>query len=155
MWAHRKDSWQIVNDPIALEGAKSAFCAALRETGTVQAAVDVVGFNRRTVYTWRAEDEAFAAAWDAAVEAVDDSVEAALLARARKGDVIACIFWLKCRRPLVYNDKPATRDVNVRVQGEVHFVPAQRRAAPLVIDAAVAAATADSPPLPRLPAQGM
>jgi len=38
----------------------------------------------------------------------DDQVEDSLFQKALKGDVIACIFWLKNRRPTRWRDKPGT-----------------------------------------------
>ena len=62
-----------------------AFLAALREWPIVQHACDAVGIERCTAYRARQADEAFAKAWDDAVEAGVDKAEREAFRRAVEG----------------------------------------------------------------------
>jgi hypothetical protein len=75
---------------------KAEFVRALAEEGTVTAACQAVGIGRRTVYDWRREDPAFAAAWDDALRDAFDRLEASMYSRALKGDVTLSIYLHKC-----------------------------------------------------------
>ena len=62
------------------------FLKTLRLTGgNVSRACKAEGIGRRTAYEWRASDEAFARAWDEAVEAGLDELEQEAYRRAFKG----------------------------------------------------------------------
>lgn len=55
---------------------REAFLASLRDRPIVQCACDAVGINRSTAYRARKDDEAFAEAWDDAMETGIDRAEA-------------------------------------------------------------------------------
>jgi hypothetical protein len=67
-------------------GKKARFLAALRTTGgNVSRACEAVRIVRCTAYDWRKADEAFAAQWDAVVEACVDELEQEARRRAFEG----------------------------------------------------------------------
>jgi len=63
----------------------------------VAAAARAVGVDRSTPYTWRKRDPEFAEAWDDAIEAGLDRLEAEADRRARDGSDTMLIFLLKTR----------------------------------------------------------
>lgn len=83
----------------------------------------VAGIARRTVYVWREADEAFAKAWDTAVEHGTDALEDEAVRRAHEGTLkpvyqggkkmgtireysdTFLIFTLKARRPDKFKDR--------------------------------------------------
>jgi hypothetical protein len=89
---------------------KAAFLAALAAGDSVTSAAVAAGVVRQHVYKWRESDEAFAADWDAAIEAGTDRLEDAARDRALKASDTLLIFLLKGRRPEKFKDKA---DVNV------------------------------------------
>lgn len=65
---------------------KAAFCAALATSGgNVARACEAVDIARMTAYTWRDEDEEFAAAWDQAKQIGLDALEDEATRRAFEG----------------------------------------------------------------------
>ncbi len=64
---------------------REEFLEHLAETGNVTASAKEAGGSRQGAYDIRAEDEKFAAAWDAAVEESVDSLEAEARRRAFEG----------------------------------------------------------------------
>lgn len=115
--APKGDSWHAV------------FLANLAENCNVSEAARAAGIHRRTAYTHRDQDSAFAADWDAAVEDGVDLLEAEARRRALKGTVkpvfyqgeecggvreysdTLMIFLLKAHRPERFRD-------NVKVEHE-------------------------------------
>jgi Helix-turn-helix domain len=81
------------------------FLRLLAEGNSVGEAAAAIGCQRRTVYDWRDSNNEFRRAWDAALDQATEAIESVLYARARGGDLLACIFWLKSHRPAVYNRK--------------------------------------------------
>lgn len=65
-----------------------------------------MGISVRTLYTWKNQYPQISQAIKKGKEVVDFSVENALLQKALNGDVTACIFWLKNRRPEKWRAKP-------------------------------------------------
>ena len=65
-----------------------------------------MGISVRTLYTWKNQYPQISQAIKKGKEIVDFSVENALLKKALAGDVTACIFWLKNRKPNNWRDKP-------------------------------------------------
>lgn len=103
--------------------AISDFLAKLEEGSTVSAAAAAVNIGRRTAYEWRADDTAFANAWDEAVEVGTDLLEDEAKRRAADG-YDEPVFWqgkqvgvvrkysdrllqvmLKARRPEKFKDR--------------------------------------------------
>jgi hypothetical protein len=68
-----------------------------------EAAAKLIGAGRQTVYNWRQEHEGFRQAWDEAIDVCVEAVETKVFDLARNGDITACIFLLRSRRPEVYN----------------------------------------------------
>ena len=64
---------------------REPFLAALRDWPIVQHACDAVGIQRCTAYRARADDKAFAEAWDDAMEAGVDKAEQEAFRRAVRG----------------------------------------------------------------------
>lgn len=60
----------------------------------------------RTFYTWKSQFPQISQAIKRGKAVVDYAVENALLKKALSGDVGACCFWLKNRRPDKWRDKP-------------------------------------------------
>jgi len=83
---------------------KKRFLAVLAAGHSVMTAAEAAGVARQTVYRWRQEDEAFARAWDEAIEAGTDRLEDEALRRAFAGSDTLLIFLLKARRPAKYRD---------------------------------------------------
>lgn len=99
-----------------------AFLTALASAGNVSKAAAHAGVSRQAAYLRRAEDRAFAARWDDAVEQSTDTLEAEAVRRARdgtdrpvyqSGELVGhvreysdtlLIFLLKARRPQKYRD---------------------------------------------------
>jgi hypothetical protein len=99
---------------------REAFLRHLRATGNVSSAAEAVGLARSGVYALRQADAGFRAAWDDAVEAALDDLEAELRRRAmegterpvfHRGETVGTIrnysdslamFLLRSRRPQVY-----------------------------------------------------
>ncbi len=106
---------------------KPIFLAELARTGIVGVACTKAKIGRSTVYDVRKEDEAFAAAWDAALDDAVDTMESEAWRRGVKGtqkpvfqggkevgrireysDTLL-IFMLKGARPEKYRDRQETR----------------------------------------------
>lgn len=103
-------------------GWRDAFLKALSDTGNVRAACHVAGVGRTTAYRAQADDPAFAAAWESAIEESVDLLEIEARRRAIKGSDKAVfhqgkqvatvkeysdtllIFLLKANRPEKYRD---------------------------------------------------
>lgn len=64
-----------------------------------------MGISIRTLYTWKKQHLQFSQALKSGKEVVDYAVENALLKKALAGDVGACCFWLKNRRPDKWKDR--------------------------------------------------
>lgn len=64
-----------------------------------------MGIGTRTLYEWKKKYPQFSQAIKSGKEVVDYAVESALLKRALRGDVAACCFWLKNRRPDKWKDR--------------------------------------------------
>ena len=64
-----------------------------------------MGIGTRTLYEWKKKYPQFSQALKSGKEVVDYAVESALLKKALAGDVGACCFWLKNRRPDKWKDR--------------------------------------------------
>jgi AcrR family transcriptional regulator len=65
--------------------ARALFLEKLAATGHITRSCKAAGVPRRTIYNWRKADEAFAAAWDEAVELAIDALEDEAIRRAKDG----------------------------------------------------------------------
>jgi hypothetical protein len=93
---------------------KVAFLDALRDKYTVRHAAAAAHVGRRTVYDWREQDAAFAAAWDEAREDAIEALESTMYDKALSGETLAGFFMLKGMRPDVYRD-----NVSIKHSGAV------------------------------------
>jgi len=77
---------------------KAQFLDALKlKFGNATEAAKAVAIHRDTAYTWRREDEAFAAEWNAIIEGLKDFAESKLLLNISRGKEASIFFFLKCR----------------------------------------------------------
>lgn len=101
---------------------EAQFLEVLRATANVTKAAGAIQITRRTAHDWRTQNEAFAKAWDDAIEEALDSAEGELYRRAVDGTSkpvyyqgVQCgeiqefsdtllIFLLKSRRPKIYRE---------------------------------------------------
>lgn len=83
-----------------------------RDGLTDQQIAEKMGIGVRTLYEWKKKYTQFSQAIKNGKEVVDYAVENALLKKALAGDVGACCFWLKNRRPDKWRDRI---DANVAV----------------------------------------
>lgn len=65
-----------------------------------------MGISIRTFYTWKSQFPQISQAIKKGKAVVDYAVENALLNKALSGDVGACCFWLKNRKPEKWKNKP-------------------------------------------------
>jgi hypothetical protein len=84
---------------------RETFLRLLADGSSVGDACASVDISRNAAYRWRNADPEFRAAWDQAVDHATEIIESVLYNRARDGNLLACIFWLKSHRPAVYNRK--------------------------------------------------
>lgn len=65
--------------------ARARFLESLRASANVSKSAESIGVSRTCVYEHKANDEAFAAAWDDAIEEATDALEAEARRRALEG----------------------------------------------------------------------
>ena len=76
-----------------------------RDGLTDQQIAEKMGIGVRTLYEWKKKHPQFSQALKSGKEVVDYAVENALVKKALAGDVGACCFWLKNRRPDKWKDR--------------------------------------------------
>ena len=81
-----------------------------------------MGIGVRTLYEWKKKYSQFSQALKSGKEVVDYAVENALLKKALAGDVGACCFWLKNRRPDKWKDRMEDIMKTQKVQDGVQIV---------------------------------
>lgn len=81
-----------------------------------------MGIGVRTLYEWKKKHPQFSQALKSGKEVVDYAVENALLKKALAGDVGACCFWLKNRRPDKWKDRMEDILRTQKVQDGVQIV---------------------------------
>ena len=87
-----------------MERWRQAFIDALARIPSVAAAARAAGISRTQAYALRDRDEAFAAAWDDALNQSIDVLEGNAYVRAIRGDSQLTMFFLKAHRPEKYRD---------------------------------------------------
>jgi len=88
------------------DARKRAFIVALTECGNVKAACDVAKIkSRQTVYTWRDEDDVFAAQWYDAMTEAGENLETEARRRAMDSSDTLLIFLLKAHFPEKYRER--------------------------------------------------
>ena len=80
------------------------FISTLRKSPDVTQAARVARIHRSTCYRRREEDSTFAKAWDEAIAASLDRLEAVAFRRAEQGDSQILMWLLRCHRPERYSD---------------------------------------------------
>lgn len=88
--------------------------AALRSGADIPLAAQAVGMTKDGLNKAARRDPALREAIDAARAVADDIVQSRLFART-KHDTVACIFWLKNRRPEFWRDR---HDYDLTSKGE-------------------------------------
>jgi hypothetical protein len=84
--------------------------ASFRSAGNVLVACTALGFARRTVYNWRADDEQFASDWDEAVrdgyeQRAEEAENALRTSITKDHNITAIIFALKNLKSDKYREK--------------------------------------------------
>jgi hypothetical protein len=102
---------------------RMAFLAALGQGYSVTFAGNEAGLARAALIAWRAEDDDFAQAWDAAVEAGTDLLEDLARDRVATGGDSLLMFLLKSRRPDKYRERH-DHQVDAGVASGVLIAPA-------------------------------
>jgi len=64
-----------------------------------------IGISKATLTTWKQKYPDFLASLKATKDEADAKVVQSLYQKALKGDVTACIFWLKNRQPAKWRDR--------------------------------------------------
>jgi hypothetical protein len=104
------------------------FLAALSRHPDVKRACQFAGVPRRTAYDAKERDETFAAAWNAAIAASIDEVEAKVMEAGKKGDMNVAMFLLRCHKPSIYRDTNRV-EIDQRLVG-VLVVPSKEQLPP-------------------------
>jgi len=94
------------------------FLAALRLAPNVQSACKAARVSRQTAYRHKAEDTEFRDAWQEAIDASLDELEATAFRKAKEGDAQLITWLLRCHRPQVYRERS-----EVAVAGGIVFLP--------------------------------
>lgn len=94
--------------------AKRRFLDALEPTANVAGACRAARISRTIAYEWRAQDPAFATAWQNALDNALDDLEQIAFQRAREGSDQLAMFLLRAHRPEKYREV-----VNHEASGEV------------------------------------
>ena len=83
-----------------MSARKKLIIERLAAGDAVTQAARAANIGRNEAYTWRREDETFAAAWDEAVEEGLDMLESVGYRRAIDSSDGLLTMYLKCRRPI-------------------------------------------------------
>ncbi len=102
------------------------FLDSLRETPNVKAACKAAGVSRQSVYRTRDGDSAFREAWQSALDASVDELEAHAFQLALEGDSRLVEFMLKSHRPAIYRE---TQRHEVGLLGGIVLLPAKKEGA--------------------------
>lgn len=78
--------------------------ASLRRFPSVKQACRFAGCARRTAYNAKDRDESFSTAWNQAIAASIDEVEAKVMEAGLKGDMNVAMFLLRCHKPATYRE---------------------------------------------------
>ena len=95
----------MANKPRRTEKLDDLFFHAITEGRTISAACGAAGYARRSVYDWRAADEAYRARWDEAAEMAVERLEAEADRRAVEGTLDPVFFQgVECGQARRYSD---------------------------------------------------
>lgn len=98
----------------------AAIDAITNHFGNIAKAAKDIGVHRVTIFRWRKDDPAFAAAYNAIEEYNINAVESALLARCAK-DTTACIFYL-CNRAKERWQSVNRQETTVNIRNEIRLL---------------------------------
>ncbi len=102
------------------------FLASLREVPNVTSACAAAGVSRQTAYRTRDSDSEFREAWQSALDASVDELEARAFQLALEGDSRLVEFMLKSHRPAIYRE---TQRHEVGLLGGIVLLPAKKEGA--------------------------
>lgn len=89
-----------------------AFAGYLAQEGKTEDEIaERLGVSKATITNWKQAHPEFLAALKTSKEQADSLVEESLYKKALKGDVTACIFWLKNRQPAKWREKQEVETV--------------------------------------------
>ena len=91
---------------------------ALRQGADMALAAQSIGCTRQTLYNHRKKNPEFKLACDEARAVADDTVVSSLYTAACSGNIVACIFWLKNRRPTEWRDR---REHQIETTGDRNY----------------------------------
>ena len=94
------------------EVRQKAFLQAYTASGfNISDACRTIGANRKIYYYWLKTDPAFVDNLQQAQDEKNEIIESALFEKAKKGDVISMIFWLKSKAKWV--DTPTKQQIEI------------------------------------------
>lgn len=98
------------------------FLQCLRDSPNVSAACAAVQISRTKAYRVREQDADFAEAWQEALDASLDELEATAFKRAKEGDSSLITWLLRCHRPERYREVARSEHA---VLGRIVLIPAK------------------------------
>lgn len=108
--------------------------------GNIAKTCEGAEIDRSTFYRWRKKDEEFNELVQEILDACTDNVESALYKNALEGNVTAQIFYLKNKRPEVFQDR---RQLEVKEMENFTFDPTLATTAKTKRESIIRAATGD------------
>ena len=91
--------------PASTKKKQDLFLEQLAQLGAVAPAAKAAGIHRATFYKWIKKSKAFTARFDEQKLVCVEEVESSLYMKAKAGEVVPMIFYLKCHKRDVYGDK--------------------------------------------------
>lgn len=107
---------------------RQRFLRSLRRVPNVKAACAAANISRQTAYRNRHDDAEFSVAWQDALDASVDELEAVAFKLALKGDVNLIQFMLRAHRPAIYKEtqrRELTGADGQPLAGKIIFLPAK------------------------------
>ncbi len=106
-----------------IERWQEKFLDSLRAVCNVTTACAAAGISRQQAYRTRESDAAFAEAWQSALDAAVDELEATAFKRSlEEGESQLLMFMLRCHKPSVYKET-SRHEVGLGLVGGVIFLP--------------------------------
>lgn len=85
--------------------AKAAFLALYKEKGNIVAAIEALGFDRRTLYNHLKQDKAFLMAFKEAAQSMENELSGIMFQNGKKGSFMHGIAWLRAHFPEKWGNK--------------------------------------------------
>ena len=93
-----------VGRPTSYNQEKADIIIATLEAGyRAYTAARRAGVSRPTLFNWKKAHPEFAQRWEHAVQTATDRIEEVVYDLALKGDLQACLWWLRAHRPEIYD----------------------------------------------------